>query len=605
MRGLKRWIGALTVSTLVFGTVGCIRPKDALPALYPAYSITDGEERWGYINEKGDYAIAPTYQWTDDFAADGLAIVEVGDHYGLIDRNGKTVAEPTYDVIGQPAADGTRVGSDGNRHKVLNRDGAAWFVSDEPVDSFSDGLALIARDSDAGTLYGYVSEDGSIAIEPKYAIAGRFTGGKAIVSPTEGSYAVIDASGAQTGALACAWAGDLAEDLFVYRDGETGSYGYAATTGSIVIPAQFASAQPFSAGYAVVEVVADRETYSPRYGLIDRQGQLVIPARYSSLSPVGGGLYAGGQAGESYVPEDFTLKTLVDRTGQELTPFSFYDVGRLSDGRISVTDFTSTFFIDATGARIDSLPVVQGTGELSVVGSIVRARVDSELRYVTKAGETVWKAADVLTLPGDITVRSAKYRPNRGILALYPELTTGLTDELRGSINAQLKAIFVDQGVATGVASSPADFTESVTVDYSAERLGNLLIVHRDGYVYPIGAAHGMPLNDFYHFDLSSGRLYALTDLFKKDSPYVERLQTPVARQMAADSEAYWFDPAPGIRPDQPFTVTDSGLIIYFYPYEIAPYAVGFPTFAIPWSDIQDIVDTQGAFWQALSAEAR
>jgi hypothetical protein len=55
-----------------------------------------------------------------------------------------------------------------------------------------------------------------------------------------------------------------------------------------------------------------------------------------------------------------------------------------------------------------------------------------------------------------------------------------------------------------------------------------------------------------------------------------------------------------GIRADQGFTVTKDGLEIYFDPYEIAPYAAGFPAFDIPYSELSDILDTQGAFFQSF-----
>jgi hypothetical protein len=40
--------------------------------------------------------------------------------------------------------------------------------------------------------------------------------------------------------------------------------------------------------------------------------------------------------------------------------------------------------------------------------------------------------------------------------------------------------------------------------------------------------------------------------------------------------------------------------VIYFYPYEIAAYAAGFPEFEIPFEDLTDYIDTEGAFWKSF-----
>jgi hypothetical protein len=54
------------------------------------------------------------------------------------------------------------------------------------------------------------------------------------------------------------------------------------------------------------------------------------------------------------------------------------------------------------------------------------------------------------------------------------------------------------------------------------------------------------------------------------------------------------------IKADQPFFISDGELNIYFEPYEIAPYAAGFPTFAIPFHDISSIIDHDGDFWRSF-----
>ena len=56
-----------------------------------------------------------------------------------------------------------------------------------------------------------------------------------------------------------------------------------------------------------------------------------------------------------------------------------------------------------------------------------------------------------------------------------------------------------------------------------------------------------------------------------------------------------------GISAKQPFSLTEDSLELYFTPYEIAPYAAGFPTFAIPYDSIGDLIDTSGALWRSFN----
>ena len=54
---------------------------------------------------------------------------------------------------------------------------------------------------------------------------------------------------------------------------------------------------------------------------------------------------------------------------------------------------------------------------------------------------------------------------------------------------------------------------------------------------------------------------------------------------------------------DTLFDVSKNSLTIIFSTYEIAPYAGGMPEFEIKFSQIESIINKEGAFWKALQAE--
>jgi len=103
------------------------------------------------------------------------------------------------------------------------------------------------------------------------------------------------------------------------------------------------------------------------------------------------------------------------------------------------------------------------------------------------------------------------------------------------------------------------------------------------------GGAHGMTVLKSVTFDVTTGRLYRLQDLFKERSKYVNRLTEIIKRQIKERDIPVIVD-FTSIKPDQDFYIENRSLVIYFQLYELAPYAYGFPTFKIPTQEIEDIL---------------
>jgi hypothetical protein len=67
------------------------------------------------------------------------------------------------------------------------------------------------------------------------------------------------------------------------------------------------------------------------------------------------------------------------------------------------------------------------------------------------------------------------------------------------------------------------------------------------------------------------------------------------------DQYSYIFpDEYKGIKADQPFFIRENELNVYFVPYDIAPYAAGFPTFTIPFNELNTIINLRGEFWRSF-----
>ena len=60
------------------------------------------DEKYGYIDEKGEYVIDPVYHYAYGFAENGLARVgSKSGKWGYIDKNGKYVIRPRFDYAGR------------------------------------------------------------------------------------------------------------------------------------------------------------------------------------------------------------------------------------------------------------------------------------------------------------------------------------------------------------------------------------------------------------------------------------------------------------------------------------------------------------------------
>jgi hypothetical protein len=121
-----------------------------------------------------------------------------------------------------------------------------------------------------------------------------------------------------------------------------------------------------------------------------------------------------------------------------------------------------------------------------------------------------------------------------------------------------------------------------------------LLSITVDYYQFT-GGAHGATERRPYNYDLETGTELSLQDLFKAGVNYKEILNREIAAQIKANPEGgYFTQPEMGfetIGDNQPFYLTDGGLVVYFAQYEIAPYVAGIPEFKIPFSLLKDSVE--------------
>lgn len=564
--------------------------------LYPA-SVREIEGiKWGYIDNKGQFIIKPDFQFAMGYQDNGLAIVSKNDYMGVIDENGDFIIDPKYDYI-EKFSEGIAIANNKNGYYAFSDSGKKIFEYRYYIGNFKEGRAVFVEvNRDNQWIYGYIDKFGEVVIPAKYEVANNFKNGKAVVKLVKGDYEIIDTSGNTIQIFKYPFVGDISEGLLLFKEQIDGKFGYINENGEVIIKPKFGSAEAFKDGTAVVNASTD---YKNKYGLIDKKGNFIIQPIYNDVKLLDERMVAVGKAIDKNNPFIGSKYALTNTKGKLLTDFIYYGISNYKDNLASVYDNNYTFFIDKLGKKVSKLPTVKGIGTLTLEKKLVKADVDNRISYLDKSGPIIWKQNSNVKLNEMYRVQEIKYNPNRNYLVYYPKVL-GIKDaKQQRHINEKIARLAQVKKI-----DSKKQLDYNYYGDFSIEFFKKqLLVLQLSGYNYPFGAAHGMPTLIYVHVGLRDGKIYSLEELFKKNSHYVKVLSDIIENQIKAqgpDSDI-WLNEYKGIKRDQPFFISENMLNIYFYPYEIAPYAAGFPTFHIPFKEIENIIDTKGSFWRSFN----
>ncbi|WP_102347800.1 WG repeat-containing protein [Bacillus sp. Marseille-P3661] len=568
-------------------------------ALFPAQINTLAGEKWGYINQFGKFVITPKFDYAFDFQANELAIVEYEGLNGIIDKKGKYIVRPQYRTI-TPFYEERAIVADETGYHVMDESGR--LLTSKPysyISTYEEGRAVFSETISGKYIYGYLDRQGKEIIPAAYQTANDFEGGTALVQISDEEFGLLNKQGKMVQTFRYPYVGSKGDGLLAFRKEQGGRFGYINEGGDIVIEPAFESAQPFQHGIAIV---GKGETFPSVYGVIKKQGEFIVEPEYNDIKVVSDNRLALGKTKEGRPPNElwYALATL---EGKVLTEFKFNIILDFEKGVASVSDGSRTFFINSSGNIVKNLPVVEGAGTLSFEGKLIRANIENRITYYDRSGNIVWKQDNTVTLNKQYRVLEKKYNPNPDYIVYYPEIQGMKNKSAQSEVNQRLMELSLVKPVPSDVALD-SSYSGDFSISFYRQ---DLLVIEFEGYDYPFGAAHGMPYKAHAHINLKSGQMYELKDLFKADSEYVTVL-SDIIREQIKNDETYSYvfpDAFKGIAPDQPFYVDDKALYLYFAPYEIGPYAAGFPTFKIPFEEIMAIINNEGEFWRSFHTYVR
>ena len=199
-------------------------------------------------------------------------------------------------------------------------------------------------------------------------------------------------------------------------------------------------------------------------------------------------------------------------------------------------------------------------------------------------------------------------KPQYSVKADYPELLHFENAKVQNKVNETIQAkvseaISEFRGQVTEHLKSvspnlPIKTSSSLWINYqSVLETAQYLSLAFEVSTYFVGAAHPNTYFLTLNFDLKSGKLLSLADLFNKNSPYLHRVAELAFKEMLKKSGPTYSDKAwirRGTAPQESnyrnWVLARQGLEILLNPYQVAPYVAGPQRLMIPYSALKPIL---------------
>lgn len=198
--------------------------------------------KWGYVDEDGQFAIPPRFDWAGPFS-EGLAAIEIDHKFGYIDPDGRFAIQPKY-FEAEPFHNGLALVCTRKPLAPLGKGEASVLVyakftyidpsgreilapfSAEYVRSFSGGFAAVKPGAVLGGCAkgGYLNQRGEWAIKPQFDEVRDFSEGLAAVNSggkcnTGGKWGYIDKDGQPVVPFRFDFAGQFKNGLACVKEG--------------------------------------------------------------------------------------------------------------------------------------------------------------------------------------------------------------------------------------------------------------------------------------------------------------------------------------------------------------------------------------------------
>ena len=181
-----------TACAATFTTIGSFDSDDA--AGFIAAALGDNA-LWGYINQRGEWLIAPTFTEARSFSEDGLARVLVGDCWGYINKKCAFVIAPQYADAGAFSCGLAAVRTAKNKWCYIDATGATAIAGPFAIAQNFSACGLAAAANKSRQQFGYINRQGEWQIAPRFNTLLQFSDAGVAPACEDKLYGLIDTQG--------------------------------------------------------------------------------------------------------------------------------------------------------------------------------------------------------------------------------------------------------------------------------------------------------------------------------------------------------------------------------------------------------------------------
>ena len=228
--------------------------------------------KWGYLDDRGEVAIAPRFDWVDGFYGGFSVVRSASGKYGLIGRDGKYVLRPQFRWLSHPS-DGLCIFKRRGLGGAVDLDGRVVIPPKFHVLSdFVDGVAKAAWDRDH---WGFVDRKGNPLVEFCYDFVHDYSCRLAYFELGQTNGFLDRNFRIRFGPTNCRHYSCSFEDGVVWFRQE-GKIGFMKKDGRVIVPPTFARAHDFSEGLAWVRV-------GRLWGAINKRGEFAFEPKIATF----------------------------------------------------------------------------------------------------------------------------------------------------------------------------------------------------------------------------------------------------------------------------------------------------------------------------------
>lgn len=324
-------------------------------------------DQWGFIDETGEFVIAPDFDVAWSFVR-GTAVVKEDGKYGLIDKMGDWVVEPQYDSVIPFSADCFIIIEDSAFGFMAHGTGEILIQPRfEQAYYYTSDLCVVQK----GSALGVVNSKGKLVCEPVLQDFREMLGPLAIVVQSDTT--------------------DEAAMLWNLLEGGAVKLGLLNSKGEYVVDCNYDEIfddvqngyyYPFIRAEEFVNdsVVGDVPVMIGTYGIVDTTGKILSVPQFDELPVYGDGMFRV-RIGEKYGYADTTGKVVIRPQWEYAVAFS--------EGKAIVSDNSNSSIIDKSG-KIIATNLGPGTGMYRFMSNRARCRsLDGMYGFMDPTGKRV------------------------------------------------------------------------------------------------------------------------------------------------------------------------------------------------------------------------